>query len=150
MKIVYGLPGKDVMRMDAIVIAASELPIGNGFVAFRGDDRKPSEIFAKGFDARDKNFALKGRHRVDDPRTWDDVFGGFASKHTDLMSMFGAPPITLQYSVGAQEIAFRPNHLDLHPPTCVSLSLDPHLTVGFPLNNTVGVTYLYAVHVRGR
>src|ERR1700683_2983818 len=47
MKIVYDISSKDVVRMDAIVLAEGEFPTCSPrTLAFRGDDRPPSNIFS--------------------------------------------------------------------------------------------------------
>jgi hypothetical protein len=57
MKIMYGRKTTEVNRMDGIVLDREELiSVDNGgLLAFRGDDRKPKDIFTGGFFARDNN-----------------------------------------------------------------------------------------------
>jgi hypothetical protein len=65
MKIVYDISSKDVVRMDAIVLAEGEFPTCSPrTLAFRGDDRPPSNIFSSGFKKREPNYTVGGTASV--------------------------------------------------------------------------------------
>jgi hypothetical protein len=150
MKIVYDISSKDVVRMDAIVLAEGEFPICSPrTLAFRGDDRPPSNIFSSGFKKREPNYTVRGTASVlssaTAPLKWSDILGtdewGFAQlKSRDTIVR------DRSYRLEADEVVFRPNHLDLLQQTCVSLSLDFELVTGFPLTDGT-TTYSYILEL---
>jgi hypothetical protein len=150
MKIVYDISSKDVVRMDAIVLSEGEFPTYPArTLAFRGDDRPPGTIFTSGFKKRKPNYTVRGTATVLGGPTatlkWSDILGqgewGFAqikSRDTIVRNQ--------SYRLEADEVVFRPNHLDLKQETCVSLSLDFELVTGFPLTDGT-TTYSYILEL---
>jgi hypothetical protein len=151
-KIIYDIPGGAVgdmdaiVRTDAIVLSEGEFPArpNEEMLAFRGDDRPPSEIFSAGFRKRIANYSVSGTARLASETgslKWPDVLGqpewGPAEfKIRDTINR------NQTYQLLADEVIFRPNYLDLLQPTCVSLSLDFELVTGFPLTSGT-TTYSY-------
>jgi len=148
MRIAYGRKvTQPLLRIDGIIIKDTELLTANGLVAFRGDNRKPSEIFPTGFKPRDNNYKIDCAYSVDDANTWDKILNEYAKTHPGGKSDPKFPSKTC--TLASNEICFRPNYMDLQQETCISLTLDPALAAGFPLNKEA-ITYLYAVKLRNR
>jgi hypothetical protein len=147
MKIVYDVSKADVVRIDAIVITTREFPGRSSEMklAFRGDDRPPSDIFKSGFKKYTPSYQVWGAAKLlsgpekKDTITWDQVMG--KPEWTQTMKRKTIVR-NEKYDLLADELLFRPNYLDLLKETCISLSLDFELVTGFPLKDTPS-TYSY-------
>lgn len=152
MKIIYDIPGGAVadmdaiVRTDAIVLSEGEFPARpkEEMLAFRGDDRPPSEIFRTGFRKRIANYSISGTASLASETgslKWSDVLGQpeWGPAEFIIRSTINR---NQTYQLLADEVIFRPNYLDLLQQTCISLSLDFELVAGFPLTSGT-TTYSY-------
>jgi hypothetical protein len=136
-----------VSKVDCLVIEAIELTTQiteNSSIVFRGDDRKPESIFPEGFKKRAVIFPVKCHAQFDtskDPKPKEaDIF----DPQHDPLNVARA----VTYNVSNDEVAFRPQHMDLVPETCVSLTMNLALTPLFPLNQSAE-SYIYIVDIHG-
>jgi hypothetical protein len=147
MKIIYDVKWSvgDLLRMDAIVIDKNEFADRSALgwtYAFRGDDRDPGDIFATGFKKRTASYQLTAAAIATPPLSWATVLGRPEKPVAAAMRNQG-------YALAATEVLFRTNHFDLLKETCISLTRDFNLCVGFPLKadgaDEEGVTFNYIV-----